>query len=176
MFLKQREEGRCSVCWPNGLRMPCAPWQWPLGLQPWQARTGAVLGVLGDPRALMEQGSRLQHSPATYFWFSSQCLRLAISFRKTTLQSYVHGHPIYVVGRKKGVCFTVDKGAFLEESEEGKQEQAGRSREALGSCAFNIHFSKTASSALFVLSGDGVDGGAQILLNSHAQEVWRLAA
>lgn len=75
------------------------------------------------------------------------------------------------MGRKKGVCFTADKGAFLEESEEGKQEQAGRSWEALGSCAFNIHFSKTASSVLFLLSGDGVDGGAQILLNSHAQEV-----
>lgn len=79
------------------------------------------------------------------------------------------------MGRKKGVCFTADKGAFLEASEEGKQEQAGRSWEALGNCAFNIHFSKTASSVL-LLSGDGADGAAQILLNSHAQEVYRLAA
>ena len=75
------------------------------------------------------------------------------------------------MGRKKGVCFIADKGAFLEESKVGKQEQAGRSWEALGSCAFNIHFSKTPSSVLFFLSGDGADGGAQILLNSHAQEL-----
>lgn len=75
------------------------------------------------------------------------------------------------MGRKKGVYFTADKGAFLEASEKGKQEQAGRSWEALGSCAFNTHFSKTTSSVLFHLSRDGADGATQILLNSHAQEV-----
>ena len=39
------------------------------GLQPWQARTGAVRGVLGDPHALMEQGSRLYSArrQVTYF-------------------------------------------------------------------------------------------------------------
>ena len=75
-----------------------------------------------------------------------------------------------MVGRKKGVCSTPDKGGFLEESEGWKQEQAGGYREALGSFAFNIHLSKQPVSVLFHFSRGGADGGAQALLNSHAQK------
>lgn len=49
-----------------------------------------------------------------------------------TLQSYMHTHSVYIAARKNGVCFLLDKGAFQEEAEGRKEEQAGGHREAPG--------------------------------------------